>query len=330
MKKWLSILLISLTIITIGLIYLFSTGGFDKLYPVIGQAVTPPVNATYSFGLIDLNAKDNLRVRENMKVASDNQGHLNLSVLDGRLLVNLLGNSNLTFKNVLFDQKNQVIKLDPKTSADLTTQQMIKKYPEILNSSISLTQEAIKPSDSSNDFLIAKPNKIVFDNFQGLVFLEIFNPIILQIDGTGALGNSILIRVVQTKNDDFDQKVSKEPVRILLLKPEKKKGVEGILYFGSEQTQEKFVVEVLSPYKNIYLVNKNHQLIFNKIPGQIDYEAISESDQSNLYSLLVSQKAWTKTGEQDWTTPQKDKQNKTQPNGNNTTFIKGFMEKQQQ
>lgn len=283
MKKIAVSILVLVFFITSALSYLGFGGGLDKYWPVVGESIKQVRNGFYyPFGF-SIEAANKMRVRQGVEFGTQNEGLAQVSLFDGRALVTLLGNSKLTVSDVLLAKASPASAgRDGAAPAGNATGQAPSFMPGMDNpsSQVAAAANSKQPLDM-----------LVLSDFIGIAFVELYSPLIIRFDGGGVIGNGLRLRLVPYSEAKLSAgKELQYPVRLLLFKPEKRRGMESIICLN---LPEGLNLEVwLNDYRG-YAMGRQTQFSFNRTPGVMETNLLSESDNKKLIRWLQVEGVWS-------------------------------------
>lgn len=276
MKKIAVIILVLVFCISSSLGYLFYGGGLDKYYPVVGESVKQVRNGFYSLFGISVEAKNSLQVRQGIEFGTYNEGLAQVSLLDGQVLVTLLGNSHLTVSDTAPFKPAPALNGETSPGNDF--------MPGLDDPS---HQAAVIVNSNELD-------QLVLSDFTGIAFIEMRSPVMrIRFDGAGVIGNGLRLRLRPAPNSDINPDVVKElkvPVSVLLFKPEKRRGLESIICLNLPESMN---LEVWLNEHRGYAMGMQTQFSFNRTPGTMETSLLSEADSKKLVRWLQVEGVWS-------------------------------------
>lgn len=280
MKKIAVSILVLVFLITSSLSYLVFGGGLDRHWPVLGESIKQVRNGFYyPFGF-SIEAQNDIRIREGVPFGTQNEGLAQVSLFDGLALVTLLGNSGLTVSGV--DAAKAAPKDAPGSAGNATKQ--------------SPAGGAFMPGLDTPSSQAAANNrqaldKLLLSDFTGIAFIELYAPMIIRFDGPGVIGNGLRLRLApQSGTTWYTGKKFINPARLLLFKPEKRRGMESIICLS---LPEPLNLEVWLNDHRGYAMGRQTQFSFNRTPGLMETELLSENDNKKLIRWLQMEGVWS-------------------------------------
>lgn len=300
MKKIVVAILVLIFFAVSSLSYIAFSGGLNKYWPVVGESITPVHNAYYYALGFSIQAADKMVVRRGVEFGTRNQGVSQVSLMNGRVLITLLGNSNLTVSDVslakvplnltagasgggnVFRDKNSPEKTAGGNKGGQSPAAAFMPEPD----NPAQTGGAAE-SDSGNQEL----DKLMLSDFTGIAFLELHSPLLIHFDGPGVIGNGLRLRLAPYNVTQASAgKTLQYPVRLLLFKPEKRRGMESVICLT---LPDGFTLEVWLNDHRGYAMGRQTQFAFNRTPGVMETELLSADDNDKLIRWLQMEGVWS-------------------------------------